>query len=102
MIKKVCHSGYGITFDSAGLCSFDKEFAINVTIFRIINSWSSHSDNHKNNFLILGDGPTYGQKFNINFTKSNTKFCLSLHYNTDNGYLFVNGKEIFKSFKSKC
>ena len=89
------------TFDSAGLRSFDKEFPINVTIFRIINSSSSHSENHKNNFLILRDDPTYGRRFNINFTKSNTKFCLSLHYNTDNGYLFVNGKEIFKSFKSK-
>ena len=28
--------------------------------------------------------------------KSNEKFCLILHYNTDNSYLFVNGKEIFK------
>ena len=37
------------------------------------------------------------KKFSINFTKSNTKFCLSLHYNADNSYLFVNGKEIFKS-----
>ena len=24
------------------------------------------------------------------------KFCLSFHYNADNIYLFVNGKEIFK------
>ena len=24
------------------------------------------------------------------------KYCMSLHYNTDNSYLFVNGKEIFK------
>ena len=36
------------------------------------------------------------KKFCINFTKANTKFCLSLHYNADNSYLFVNGKEIFK------
>ena len=36
------------------------------------------------------------KKFSINFTKANTKFCLSLHYNGDNSYLFVNGKEIFK------
>ena len=33
--------------------------------------------------------------FSINFTKANTKFCLSLHYNTGNSYLFFNGKEIF-------
>ena len=54
------------------------------------------------NFLILGEGPTYGINgcFGApdftNFTKVNTKFCLSLHYNADNSYLFVNGMEIFK------
>ena len=36
------------------------------------------------------------RKFNINFSKANTKFCLGLHYNGDNNYLFVNGKEICK------
>ena len=36
------------------------------------------------------------KKFDINFSKANTKFCLSLHYNDDNSYLFVDGKEIFK------
>ena len=30
----------------------------------------------------------------MNFTKANTKICLSLHYNADNSYLVVNGKEI--------
>ena len=30
------------------------------------------------------------KKFSINFTKAKTKFCLSLHYNGDNSYLFVN------------
>ena len=30
------------------------------------------------------------------FTKANTKFCLSLHYNGANRYLLVNGKEIHK------
>ena len=34
--------------------------------------------------------------FSIDFTKGDTNFCLSLHYNADNSYLFVNGKEIFK------
>ena len=38
--------------------------------------------------------------YSINFTKENTKFCLSLHYNEANSYLFVNGKEIIK-FKAK-
>ena len=33
---------------------------------------------------------------NIIKSKANTKFCLSLHYNGDNSYLFVNGKKFFK------
>ena len=54
---------------------------------------------------MLGKGPTFGinrnfgapeEKFDITFSKSNTKFCLSLHCNSHNSYLFVNGKEIFK------
>ena len=38
--------------------------------------------------------------YSINFTKKNTKFCLTLHYNGANIYLFVNGTEIIK-FKVK-
>ena len=38
--------------------------------------------------------------YSINFTESNKKFCLSLHYNGNNSYLFVNGTEIYK-FKAK-
>ena len=33
----------------------------------------------------------------INFTVTKKKFCLSLHYNGANSYLFVNGTEIYKS-----
>ena len=56
-------------------------------------------------FLILNEGDTFGingsfgapeKKFSINFSDANTKFSLSLHYNADNSYLLVNGKEIFK------
>ena len=36
----------------------------------------------------------------INFTVTKKKFCLSLHYNGANSYLFVNGTEIYK-FKAK-
>ena len=32
----------------------------------------------------------------INFGKTNTKLCLSLHYNGANSYLFANGTEIDK------
>ena len=57
-------------------------------MFSADNSSSSHSDNRKNNFVILGEGPAFGihgkfasseKKFNINFTKRIAKLCLSLH-----------------------
>ena len=32
----------------------------------------------------------------INFSRANKEFCLSLHCNADNSYLFVNEKEILK------
>ena len=38
--------------------------------------------------------------YTINFTKENKKFCLSLHYNGGDSYLFVNATEIIK-FKAK-
>ena len=38
--------------------------------------------------------------YSINFTVAKKKFCLSLHYNGTNSYLFVNGMEIIK-FKAK-
>ena len=34
--------------------------------------------------------------YSTNFTVPNAKFYLSLHYNSDDNYLFVNGKEIIK------
>ena len=36
----------------------------------------------------------------INFTVTRKKFCLSMHYNGANSYLFVNGSKIIK-FKAK-
>ena len=41
-----------------------------------------------------------GKLYSINFTKTNTTFCLNLHCNGGNSYLFVNGTEIIK-FKAK-
>ena len=35
--------------------------------------------------------------YSINYTEIKKKFCLSLHYNRGNSYLFVNGTEICKS-----
>ena len=61
-------------------------------------------DNRKKYILILDKGHSQGLEhtlsaeklYLINFTKENTKFCLSLHYNGANSYLFVNGTEIIK------
>ena len=38
--------------------------------------------------------------YSPNFTVDNKIFCLSLHYNNDNSYLLVNGKEVTK-FKAE-
>ena len=38
--------------------------------------------------------------YSINFIVTKKKFCLILHYNGANSYLFVNGTEIIK-FKAK-
>ena len=92
------YSGYGIIFDSADPWGFDNDTA-NETFDN--NSSSSHTENCKNNLLVLGEGLTFRingsfcspkKKFNINFSKTNTKFCLSLHYNADSSNFFVNGK----------
>ena len=71
-------------------------------------SSSPHIDNKKTDRLVLGKRPTQGLKHtltaekmdSINFTVNKKKFCLSLHYNEANSYLFVNGTEIYK-FKAK-
>ena len=38
--------------------------------------------------------------YSVNFSANRARFILSLHYNGDNNYLFVNGKETIK-FKAK-
>ena len=38
--------------------------------------------------------------YSINFSKTNRKFCLTLHYHGANSYLFVNAAEIYK-FRAK-
>ena len=59
----------------------------------------------KNNFLVLGEGPTYEinvsfgtikKEFNISFGSAKTNFCLSLHSSGDKSYLYVNKTKISK------
>ena len=99
-----------IRFDRKSVFSFPSGvgFGQNMIIFGLDMSFSAHTDNKKKDILILGKGPTQGlehtltaeKMYSINFTVTKKKFCLSLHYNRANTYLFVNGTEIYK-FKTK-
>ena len=108
-IDKYKHSGYGIGFDGKGFYLIGNEIGRNVIIFEVNMDSSTNLDNKGEDILILGKGPTQGlgehslsgeKMYSISFTKVNTKFCLSLHYNGDDSHLFVNGTEIIK-FKLK-
>ena len=71
-------------------------------------SSSAHIDNKEKKHINLRNRTntrirttlTAEKMYSINFTVTNKKFCLSLHYNGANSYLFVNGTEIYK-FKAK-
>ena len=45
-------------------------------------------------FVINGSFGLAEEMVTINSSKADTKFCSSLHYNADDGYFFVNCKEI--------
>ena len=82
-------------------------FGQNVLILGVDMSFYRHIDNKKKDILVLGICPTQGlehtltseKMYSINFTVSKNKFCLSLHHNRANIYLFVNGTEIYKLAK---
>ena len=72
-------------------------------------SFSKHANNKANKIYVMGkdyitkinDTTIYAEKmFYRNFRGPGKKFILSLHYNGDNSYLFVNGREELK-FKTK-
>ena len=104
------YEGYGICFDEGG--TFNKgniSNGRNVLIFGVHENSLTHATNKANNIYIIGDlfvqgindTTLYAEKvYSQNFTAVNKKFVLSLHYNGDNSYLFVNGKEELK-FKAK-
>ena len=59
---------------------------------------SGHVDDKKKDILILVIGPTQGldntkltaeAKYSITFSRSNKKFCLSLHYNDSNSFYLL-------------
>ena len=102
--------GYGICFDKGGSFSDSSiNNGRNVLIFGVHGSSLVHSNNKANNTYVIGKGPVQGidgttlhaeKLYSQNFTQLNKKFVLSLHYNDDNSYLFVNGKQELK-FKCK-
>ena len=102
--------GYGICFDKGGSFS---EGSINngrnVLIFGVHETSLLRSNNKANNIYVMSkdfvqeinDTTLYADKvYSQNFTQPNKNFVLSLHYNGDNSYLFVNGKQELK-FKCK-
>ena len=103
------YKGYGICFDErsqvghtmieGGLTHITN--GRNVLIFGADMSFSVHATNRANHIYVMGDGFTQGihdttlyveKKYFRNFTEPNVKFVLSLHYNGDDSYLFVNGR----------
>ena len=103
------YEGYGICFDGESSFGFGNRIdAKNLIIFGVNTSNSRHSTNKTQNIYVLGKGfvqginitTIYDEKiYKTNFTKQSKKFVLSLHYNGDNSYLFVNGSQELK-FKS--
>ena len=108
--SKYKYKGYGICFDEGG--SFSKgniSNGKNVLIFGVDESSLVHANNKAINIYVMGDlfvqgindTTLYAEKiYSQNFTQPHKKFVLSLHYNNDDSYLFVNGKQELK-FKAK-
>ena len=81
----------------------------NVLIFGVDMSFSAHTTNRANHIYLMGDGLTQGindttlyveKNYRRNFMDPGKKFIISLHYNGDETYFFVNGRQELK-FKAK-
>ena len=115
--SKYYYKGYGICFDEGGQFGHaiteggfgHTTNARNVLIFGVDMSFSVHATNRANHIYVVGteflqginDTTIYAEKnFYKNFTDPGKKIMLSLHYNGNNSYLFVNGRQELK-FKCK-
>ena len=58
--SKFIYIGGWIVLDGEGSWSFSNDLVKYVLIFGVNNSSSSHTDNWKNNILLLGEWPTDG------------------------------------------
>ena len=99
-IDQYKYSGYGTGFDRKEEFSFGNSYGRNLIAFGNDLTNSSHANNKANNILVFGKDFTQGRHgttiyaeklYLINFTENGKKFCLSLHYNGANSYLFANG-----------
>ena len=82
--EKYVYSGYGIAFDGKISRSFNDDFDRCVIIFGVDNNSLSHTDNLKNDFLILDEGDTFRINKSLGAPEKKllllkTKFCLSVH-----------------------
>ena len=115
--SKYNYKGYGICFDESEEFTHvrkrgnlnDTTTGRNVIIFGVDMSFSKHANNKANNIYVMGkdyiqkinDTKIYAEKmYYRNFTDPGKKFVLSLHYNDNNSYLYVNGNQELK-FKAK-
>ena len=104
-LDKYGYSGYGIEFNMRSRFSLPNgEFGKHVFIFDVDNSSSVHSNNRKNNILLLGDRLTDGLDnttiteeaiYSIKINESRNKICLSLHYNGTNRFSYANAMKIY-------
>ena len=101
--SKYKYKGYGICFDEGGLFSIGNiTNGRNVLMFGVHEDSVIHANNKANNIFVMSDAfvqgindaTLYAEKmYSQSFTQPSTKFVLSLHYNGDTSYLFVNGKQ---------
>ena len=97
------YEGYGICFDEGGtFCKGNISNGKNVLIFGVHENSLVHANNKVNNIYVMGDvfvegisdTTLYAAKlYSQNFTAVNKTFVLSLHYNGDDSYLFINVNE---------
>ena len=83
----------------------ERRMGKNFIIFGADMSSSVHIDNNVKDILILGEGPTQRLDdttltaetiYPINIIQSNKRFVLSLHYNGNNSFLFVNTTKLYQ------
>ena len=59
-MDKWLYSGYGIALDGKDEWSLEDDYGSNVVTFGTDTSSWFHIDDHKNRFLLLGQGDTFG------------------------------------------